>query len=113
LKRSLAAHGVAWPASRAQLRLRLAKNLATQARHLLLGPGQQRHAVPEQTRSEVSLAASRLGFIGIWQRDSISTLLSMLLAANVAGMARLKPLERRYLGRARTSEATESERGHS
>jgi tetratricopeptide (TPR) repeat protein len=132
LKRSLAAHGVAWPVSRPQLRLLLAKNLATQARHLLLSPSQQRHALPEQTRSEVALAASRLGFIGIWKRDSISTLLSMLLAANVAdtldsppsaraytnlafvaGMARLKPLERRYLGRARTSKATESERGHS
>lgn len=123
LAQSLKLFGLGWPHERND---KLALLLGELSRQLL--PARVAHVLQRgrallsaQDRADAALAAERLAFILLWRRDSLATVASTALAVNLidelqgdkpttrphsllafmAGLARIKPLERKYFRRAR------------
>jgi len=123
LAQSLVGFGLGWPRERAEKRAFLVRELSRQFLPARLGQWLQsgRPVLSTQDRADGALAAERLAFILLWRRDSLATVAGTAMAVNLidelqadkpttrpisllafmAGLARIRPLERRYFTRAR------------
>ncbi|HTU59896.1 MAG TPA: hypothetical protein VMF89_15700, partial [Polyangiales bacterium] len=123
LAQSLVGFGLGWPRERKEKRAFLVRELSRQFLPARVGEMLQRKraALSTQDRADAALAAERLAFILLWRRDSLATVAGTAMAVNLidelqadkpttrpislfafmAGLARLRPLERRYFTRAR------------
>jgi predicted ATPase len=126
LAQSLVGFGLGWPRERTEKRAFLVRELSQQFLPARFGEFLRRNraALSTQDRADAALAAERLAFILLWRRDSLATVAGTAMAVNLidelqadkpttrplrllafmAGLARIRPLERRYFTRARAAE---------
>ncbi len=123
LAQSLVGFGLGWPRGGKEKRAFLVRELSQQFLPARVGKLLQRGraALSIRDRADAALAAERLAFILLWRRDSLATVAGTAMAVNLidelqadkpttrpisllafmAGLARIRPLERRYFTRAR------------